>query len=107
MLRTRSSRLPFLMVSVFLALPRALSSQVIPVKTVPVAAGHQFLLFPSDRLAMGNVSLALPDTLGGVFVNPALGTRLSDGLAFASPAYYGVSDEGGSGQTFPVGALFR
>ena len=107
MLKARSSRLPFLMLAVFPALPSALSSQVIPVKTVPVAAGHQFLLFPSDRLAMGEVSLALPDTVGGVFVNPALGNRLSHGLAFSSPTYYGISDEAGSGRTLPVGALFR
>ena len=81
-------------------------AQLIPIKTVPVASGDQFLLFPSENLAMGGVGLALPDTLGDPFGNPATGARLSESLFFGSPTYYGISDRNGSGRSLPVGALF-
>lgn len=84
-----------------------LHGQVVPVKTVPVASGDQFLLFPSENLAMAGISLALPDTLGGGFVNPALATRLPESFAFGSPTYYGISGDGGSGRALPLGTLFR
>jgi len=82
-------------------------SQWVSVKTVPVAAGDQFLLFPSGNLAMGGVSLALPDTLGDPFVNPATGSRIRESLFFGAPTYYRISGRNGSGRTLPLGTLFR
>ncbi len=87
--------------------PTPLDGQIVPVKTVPVAAGDQFLLFPSQYLSMGGVSLASPDTLGGVFVNPSLGARLPESFVFGSPAHYSISRRNGSGGTLPLGSLFR
>lgn len=87
-------------------LPQALSAQVIPVKTVPVATGDQFLLFPAENLAMGGLGLALPDTLGDPFGNPAAGARLGESLVFASPTAYRISRGNGSGRTLPLGVLF-
>jgi len=83
------------------------SGQIVPVKTVPVASGDQFLLFPSRSLAMGGVSLALSDTLGDPFQNPGTGGRLPESFFFASPAYYSISGRNGSGRTLPIGTLFR
>ncbi len=89
-----------------LAFPDSTTAQLIQVKTVPVASGDQFLLFPSENLAMGGIGLALPDTLGDPFGNPATGSRLSESLFFGSPTFYGISDRNGSGRSLPVGALF-
>ncbi|MCJ7630046.1 MAG: hypothetical protein MUO50_16855 [Longimicrobiales bacterium] len=87
-------------------LPASASAQLIQVKTVPVASGDQFLLFPSDNLGMGGVGLALVDTLGDPFGNPATGSRLSESFFFSSPTYYGISGRNGSGRSLPLGALF-
>ncbi|HEV2671671.1 MAG TPA: hypothetical protein VGU74_11295, partial [Gemmatimonadales bacterium] len=40
------------------------AAQLIPIKTIPIAQGDQFQLFPSDNLGMGGVSIALPDSIG-------------------------------------------
>lgn len=85
--------------------PATAHAQLIDVKTVPVAAGDQFLIFPSRNLAMGGVSIALDDPLGDPFVNPAKGARLAEGRLFASPTFYGISDENGAGRTLPAAAL--
>jgi hypothetical protein len=90
-----------------LGLPAPASTQVVPVKTVPVAAGDQFLLFPSTSMSMGGVSLALVDTLGDPFVNPGTGGRLDGSFFFGAPTFYHVSDGNGSGRTLPVGTIFR
>jgi hypothetical protein len=81
-------------------------AQLIPVKSVPVAAGDQFLLFPSQNLAMGGVGLAVADTLGDPFTNPATGARVTESVFFGSPVFYGISHRNGSGRTLPMGALF-
>lgn len=83
------------------------AAQLIPVKTVPVATGDQFLLFPSTSLGMGGISLALSDTLGDPFLNPATGGRLAEDLFFGSPVFYHVSGGNGSGRTLPIGTIFR
>ena len=82
-------------------------AQIVPLKTVPVASGDQFLLFPSQNLAMGSVSVALPDTLGDPFRSPATGSRIQESVFFASPTFYGISNRNGSGRSLPVGVLFR
>ena len=40
-----------LLAGALLGIPGQASGQVIPIKTVPVAAGDQFLLFPSANLS--------------------------------------------------------
>ena len=52
--------------------PGRSEAQVIPLKTVPVATGDQFLLLPSQRLGMGGVSIALDDAL----LDPSIRMRL-------------------------------
>ena len=58
-----------------LSLSIASFAQLISIKTVPVASGDQFLIFPSQKLGMGNVSIAVDDHLLDPFHNPAKGIR--------------------------------
>ncbi|MGH7676611.1 MAG: hypothetical protein ACREMV_15200, partial [Gemmatimonadales bacterium] len=83
----------------------AASAQLITVKTVPIAQGDQFEIFPSQSRGMGGVSIARPDTLLDPFSNPATGVRLRGARFFGSPTFYSVSDEAGGGRTVPVGAF--
>ena len=93
-------------------LPAAASAQGVPIKSIPVAEGDQFLFFPSERLAMGGVGIALDDRLYDPFVNPAKAVNLTGVNFISAPVYYGFgplnnrSGEG-SGRTLPVGALMN
>lgn len=82
-----------------------LPAQIIPVKTVPLATGDQFLVHPTGRLGMGGVSLALDDPEGDPFTNPAQATRVESSRVVATPTYYSVSDGNGSGATLPLHLL--
>ena len=85
-----------------LATAPELPAQLLSPKTVPVAQGGQFEIFPSSRVGMGGAQLALADTLRDPFINPAKATRL-----FGAPTFYGVSERGGGGRTIPVGSAVR
>ncbi len=87
--------------------PADLSGQFISLRTVPLAAGNQFGVHPSERRGMGSVSIALTDRLGDPFSNPALGFRISESLFMTSPTAYGddVSERGV--RTLPFTALLR
>lgn len=81
------------------------SLQIVPIKTVPLAQGDQFLLFPSNNLGMGGVSIALGDTLLDPFVNPATGLRLGGSRIFTSPTVFGTSRNTGGGRSLPFAAF--
>ncbi len=81
-------------------------AQLLGVKTVPLAAGGQFLLFPTQNSGMGGVSIALEDPLLDPFTNPARGSRIEGLRLFSAPAFYNISDELGAGRTLPLGMLF-
>jgi hypothetical protein len=86
-------------------LPGAASAQLIPIKTLPIAQGDQFAIFPSANDAMGGVSIAIRDSVHDPFVNPAKGARVRALRFFGSPSVYNISKSGGSGETLPVGGL--
>ena len=89
---------------------RRVTAQLIQVKTLPIADGDQWRIFPSANAGMGDVSIALADSLLDPFANPAKGSRVrskSGGAFFGSPAFYSVSQKAGGGRTFPVGGLLR
>ncbi|HSD33055.1 MAG TPA: hypothetical protein VLB49_14145, partial [Gemmatimonadales bacterium] len=46
----------FLLLTLSLALGAGASAQIIPIRSVPLAQGDQFLIFPSANLGMGGVS---------------------------------------------------
>ncbi len=81
-------------------------AQFISVETTPVATGSQFQLHPSRTRAMGNVTVAVRDSLGDAFVNPAKTARLNDSWVFSAPAYYTITDGDGAARTLSVGGLF-
>lgn len=88
-------------------LPTAAAAQLIQIRTVPVAAGDQFLLVPSRTLAMGGVSIAVDDPLGDPWVNPALGARVAaGGQLYAAPAFYSITGNAGNARSLPLGAFF-
>lgn len=89
-----------------LGVPATASAQLIGLKTVPVAAGDQFLIFPSSSIGMGGLSIALDDSLLDPFVNPALGASLGPAQAIVSPTLYTVSSNSGTARTLPAGVLF-
>ncbi|MCA9736100.1 MAG: hypothetical protein R3E98_08285 [Gemmatimonadota bacterium] len=108
----RRSAVWYLVVFLAAAVPRAAPAQLIPIRTVPVATGDPFLLTPSDRLGMGGLGLALEDTTGAPFSNPAASVRLAHGMFFTAPVHYRISDpfrvgSQGSGTSLPLGAFFR
>lgn len=82
-------------------------AQVIPIKTIPIAQGDQFQIFPSNNLGMGSVSIALADSLRDPFVNPATTVRLRGSRFFGSPTVYSLSGNAGGGRSLPVSVLAR
>ena len=84
-----------------------LHAQVVPVRTVPVASGDQFLTVPSKTIAMGGVTIAVDDSLGDAWVNPAKGSLIPEPSFLAAPTFYAISNQGGGGKTFPVAGLFQ
>jgi hypothetical protein len=87
-------------------LPAGLAGQNITLKTVPIPTGEQFVLFPSLRLGMGGVGIALDDPLSAPFSNPA--RRLQDGRAsvYATPTFYGEANSSVGGRSLPISTLF-
>ncbi|SVA29968.1 uncharacterized protein METZ01_LOCUS82822 [marine metagenome] len=101
-------RYPMLAVVAFsIAVQGQANGQIIPLKTVPVATGDQFLILPSQRLGMGSVGIALDDNKLDLFVNPAKGALVEESVLLGVPTFYGISDQNGAGRTLPLSALLR
>lgn len=81
-------------------------AQFIGIKTVPLATGDQFLIFPSRNLGFGGLSLSVRDPMLDPFVNPAKAARLPGSQVFGAPSFYNISESGGAGRTLPAGGLF-
>ena len=82
-------------------------AQLIPVKTLPIAQGNQFQIFPSANLGMASISIALADSVLDPFVNPATGSRLQASRFFGSPTVYSVTQGTGGGRSLPLALLVR
>ena len=85
-------------------------AQLIQIKTLPIADGDQWRIFPSANAGMAGVSIALADSLLDPFVNPAKASRVtpgSSGAFFGSPTFYSVSQNAGGGRTIPLGGIAR
>jgi hypothetical protein len=85
----------------------SINAQLVPIRTVPVASGDQFLTRPSANLAMGGVGIAVDDSIADGWGNPAKGVFIQESSFIGSPTFYAISNRGGSGKTFPVTGLFR
>ncbi|MGQ0537953.1 MAG: hypothetical protein ACT4R6_03320, partial [Gemmatimonadaceae bacterium] len=89
------------------SLPNVATGQLITPRTVPVLIGQQFDILPSDRAAMGGVSIALDDTLVDPFVNPAKASRVKYSIISVAPFFYNSSSTNGGGSTLPLSGIAR
>jgi len=89
-------------VVLFLLFSLQLNAQLISIKSVPVATGDQFMIFPNRFNGMAGVSIALPDPLADPFGNPVRGQFLKENVLTASPVYYRIADGNGSARTIPL-----
>jgi hypothetical protein len=78
-------------------------AQLITPKTVPIHQGEQFAIYPSQWPSMGGVFIALEDTLGDPWANPAKATRLTTGSLQVMPFTHHAT--AGGGRTLPVSIL--
>ena len=101
------SRRSFLTVLLATVPLTAAQGQLIPVRVVPVAEADQFGFFPSANFGMANVSIALRDSLLGPYHNPALGARIQRAVYYGAPTFFSVTNDAGSGQTYPLGVIAR
>lgn len=106
------ARVTILALSVALsaALGAAAQAQLIQIKTLPIADGDQWRIFPSANSGMADVSIALADSLLDPFVNPAKAARATaagGSSFFGSPVFYSVSQHAGGGRTLPAGVMAR
>jgi len=94
-----------------LLLPGVAFAQEVAVKSIPVATGSQFLLYPSAKTAMGNVSIALDDAWGDPFDNPAKGHKIPGAFFAATPHYYTIGaisePDGHVTRTLPASVVAR
>ena len=81
------------------------AAQLIPIRTVPVATGDQFLTTPSMNFGMAGLTYAVDDSIADGWSNPAKGALLSESSLLSAPVYYGISNGGGGGLTFPATGL--
>lgn len=96
---------PACLLAVLLSFPLVSHSQLISVRSVPVAAAEQFLLAASQNLGMGGVSIAVPDPSLDPFINPAKGARIRGAYLFSSPVFSNITDGNGGIRSLPLGAL--
>ena len=87
--------------------PNAAAAQLISLRPVPLAAGDQFLTFPSARLGMAGVSIALDDAFADPFANPAKLARLNRSFVYSAPASSDVTRDENGLRTLPAGVMLR
>lgn len=95
-----------LLLALMAVLTATADAQLINLKTVPVATGDQFLIYPSRNLSMGGVSIALDDPWLDPFVNPARGARQDGAHLFGAPAVYSISNNNGGARTLPFSLIY-
>jgi hypothetical protein len=101
----RWTRVPVLLSSLLVLVPLPAAAQLIELRTVPVASGDQFLIFPSEHMGMGGVHIALADAWLDPFVNPARGAATGPSQVFALPTFYSVGQNAGSAATLSAGGF--
>ena len=83
----------------------SVSAQSMPLKTVPIATGEQFLIFPSRTLGMGSLGVAHEDALQDGFGNPGRGGRVQGTWFAALPTFYQSTVADVGGRTLPFAML--
>ncbi len=83
------------------------SGQLINLKTAPIATGDQFAVYPQVNAGMASVSIAVDDSVGDAFVNPAKNGRLEGTRIFLRPDIFRIAEGYGGARTLGVGGLTR
>lgn len=89
----------------FILLSTSLYAQFISVKTIPVASGDQFLLYPSQNLSMGGANIALEDKWLNPIKNPANVLSIISNNFFIQPTFYNISGNLGGAMSLPFTAF--
>jgi len=103
----RNTTFRILILTLMLIIPSMVSAQLIPIKSIPVATGDQFLIYPSQNVSMAGLGIAINDSLFDPFRNPARGNLISGSQIITNPSAYTISDNLGSAQTLPLAVLSR
>ncbi|MBT3227988.1 MAG: hypothetical protein HOB84_03335 [Candidatus Marinimicrobia bacterium] len=83
------------------------SAQLISLKTIPVATGDQFLIFPSQNMSMGGVHISLADSLLDHWVNPAKGGSIGGIQVSSAPVYYSIGNGYGNARSMPLAVVWN
>lgn len=78
-------------------------AQLIAPRTVPIKQGEQFGIYPTEMPGLGGASIAVEDTLGDPWSNPAKATRLTSGWLQVTP--FAHSATAGGGRSLPVSLM--
>ncbi|HDL19100.1 MAG TPA: hypothetical protein ENH29_08600, partial [Bacteroidetes bacterium] len=97
----------FLLILFALRFTISVNGQLIAIKTVPLATGDQFMIFPAKYAGMGNLSIPVDDPWLDPFVNPAKGLHLNRSYLFSSPSLYRITNDYGAAETLPVSGFYR
>ena len=89
--------------SVVVLLPLLGFSQLIGIKSVPLATGDQFNMYPANNYGMAGLTIAIDDSLNDAYHNPAKGTFIQGRNLFTLPYFYSITNDLGSAQNFPLG----
>ena len=100
-----SMRPPILLVAAGLLVVTSAEAQLVTPRTVPVFQDEQFQIYPSSRPGLGGITIAIDDTLGDPFTNPAKAMRLRATSITTAPYSHGISGNRGGGRTLPIALL--
>ncbi len=100
-------RTVFITVMLLAGLITQAHSQLVEIRSVPVAGLNQFDIFPAKFKGMGSVGIANDDPWLAPFVNPALGAAMEKNMVFLSPTLHNMVDDRSSATTLPVGLQLK
>ncbi len=95
------------MVLLIVLAANSVSAQLISLKTIPVATGDQFLIFPSQNMSMGGIHISLTDSLLDHWINPANGADIQGMQVSSSPVYYSIGNGYGNARSMPLALIWN
>jgi len=81
-------------------------SQIIPIKSLPLAGGDQFAYLPAENGGLAGLSMAVADGYLDPFLNPAKGAKVAASWVYTAPAFYRIQNNLGRARTLPMGLYF-
>lgn len=93
----------YVSIILFVSVPIYIFGQFISIKSVPLATGDQFNMYPASNYGMAGLSIAIDDSLNDAYHNPAKGVFIKGANIFTLPYFYSITNDLGSSQNFPIG----